>query len=232
MKIQLLKTKTSFLMFFSLLINLAVVLYLGRQFYYRHQSSFSSNAIFYAYSRETVYDLLPIADSDVVFAGDSHMQFFEANEFLPGHNIKNRGIVEDNCAGVLHRVNQFTKGHPQKIFLEIGVNDLWQGAQPDSVSYHIKIIIEKLKINSPNTKIYVSSLFPSSAKKSKDIRDLIPQVNANLRKVCQESNVEFIDAYQRFADNGALNSRFDCGDGIHLNGQGYKAWSKLLQAYL
>lgn len=216
---------------FSLCCNFLVVLFLIRQYYYRHRMSLDKS-ISYAYNRQTVFKLLPVKDSDIVFAGDSHTQFFIFDEFFPGRKIKNRGIVEDNTLGLLNRANQFLEGHPQKIFLEIGVNDLWDNIPPDTVVGRIDATIRLIKKKSPHSKILVNSLFPSSAKRGADIKLLIPEVNRKLKSLCDQERTQFIDCYGEFSDQGALSSQYDCGDGIHLNGNGYKKWSEIVSKFL
>ena len=220
-----------FLLICSLACNMLMIIYLGKQFYYSHSIS-PKHKITFAYNRQTVFDILPIFKTDIVFAGDSHTQFFELAEFFLDRNIKNRGIYGDISAGLLSRMNQVTEGQPRKIFLEIGYNDLCEKITPDSISKNIVLMVKYIRRQSPDSEIYINSVFPSSAKRGIEISQ-IPIINEKIKQICRSYKIAYIDIYVKLAtNNGLLDRRFDCGDGIHLNGQGYKVWSEIIHPYL
>lgn len=67
----------------------------------------------------------------------------------------------DITAEVLNRLNPITKGHPAKIFIQIGINDFWnQHISVYSALKNFTKIIKTIKRDSPKTKYIqkVSSL--------------------------------------------------------------------------
>ena len=57
----------------------------------------------------------------------------------------------------------------------------------------------------------------------------IVDLNEWLRSYCAKNKVHLIDAYVALVDyQEALAPEFDSGDGVHLNGEGYKAFGKYI----
>ena len=123
---------------------------------YAQQPSYSK---FY-YQRASLFEELPIQSQDVVFLGNSITNGSEWHELFNAPNFKNRGISGDLAQGVYDRLQPIIKGKPQKVFLLIGINDLQRGTPPDSVIYWVQKIIQQLKQQSPDTKLYIQSILP------------------------------------------------------------------------
>jgi lysophospholipase L1-like esterase len=88
------------------------------------------------------------------------------------------------------------------------------------------------------TKIYVQSLFPVENGRKEfptycnpKINREVREVNEELQKYSAKNNITFIDTYSTFDLNGQLNPKYSV-DGIHLSGQGYLLWTKLLRPYV
>lgn len=225
----------------SICVNFAALYFGVKHVYYKtgkKNTVFSEkptlNNLSYYLNRQTVYDIFPVTQNDIVFAGDSHTQRFDVAEYFPGYNIKDRGIDKDISLGLLKRVDQITHGHPKKIFIEIGFNDLWFNFTADTIINHIKTIIDTIKIKSPGSEIYVNSIFPCSNNDgSIDFRVLVPILNTKLKRLCNSYDIPYIDINSKLNDNkDGLNHKYDAGDGIHLNGLGYLVWASLLKPYL
>ena len=211
----------------SLIINICFAGYLLIKKYQSSQHVVVVKPAYYL-NRQTIFDILPITKNDIVFAGDSHTQFFEVHEFFPAYQIKNRGIFDDVSSGLLDRMKQVTSGQPKKIFIEIGFNDIGD-ISADSVNKNIKAIIEFIKHQSPSSLIYINSIFPSG----RDIyKPLVPVFNNKIKNLCMQYHIPYIDVYAKLSTGGLLDKRYDCGDGVHLNGQGYLVWSACLKPYL
>lgn len=188
----------------------------------------------YYLNTQTMYALLPIKKHDFVLVGDSHTKRFNFTEyFAADFYVKNRGIEGDISAGVLNRMNQIIPGKPEKIFIEIGYNDLTYQITPDSVCKNIKLIVNKIKTGSPTTKIYINSVFPSDrADLGVTVKEEIKELNRCLKQLCKDDSIPYIDIYSKLSDKGILNKKYDSGDGIHLNGPGYIVWAETLKPYL
>lgn len=214
--------------YLSILLNIAFLYKISKDFYKGYKQSHPSEEVVYLFNRQTVYENLAIDKQDVVFIGDSHTQKFELHEFFHQINVKNRGIDGDITAGVLERLALITKGHPEKIFLQIGINDIFMRHDIIKAVPNYERIISRIKAESPATKIYVQSIMPSKFAS----QDTVIKYNEALKEISRKNNLTFIDLYSTFNHQGVLDERYDCGDGIHLNGAGYVAWTKILQPYL
>jgi lysophospholipase L1-like esterase len=223
-------TGIKLLLALSIILNLVAAFYVAKRYYYNKDYSKKAarpKSLYYL-NRQTVYDLFPVTKNDIVFIGDSHTQRFDVAEYLKGYPIINRGIDYDKTEGVLDRLYEVTDGKPKKVFIEIGFNDLYGELSPTAAYENIISIIKIIKEKSPNTKIYLTSLFPSNTKANV----LVPEMNSKLKKVCSDFNIPFIDVYSKLLKDGLLNVKYDGGDGVHLNGQGYQIWSDIVRHYL
>lgn len=55
------------------------------------------------------------------------------------------------------------------------------------------------------------------------------ELNEWLRGYCTTNRIQLVDAYPALADHeGLLEGKYDSGDGVHLNGDGYKAFGKFI----
>lgn len=167
--------------------------------------------------------------------GDSHIQGFEWAEAFPTVNIKNRGIGGDISKGLLARLDEVLDSKPLKVFIQIGVNDIVNGYDPDSIITNYQKIIEHVQRDSPKTGIYAHSILPTDlslprSNESSMVR--IRNLNNALYTLCQESGAVYIDLFQSFELSGGLNESYDLGDGLHLNRNGYLKWCALIEQYV
>jgi lysophospholipase L1-like esterase len=220
--------KIKILIAISLLLNLLFLYKVSKDYYKTYQQEHKTGEVTYLFNRQTVYKLLPIAKKDIVFIGDSHTQKFDVAEFFNNMHIKNRGIDGDVTAGVLNRLSDITKGHPDKIFLQIGINDIFQRKDIINAIPNYRRIIRRILEDSSESKIYIESIIPSSFAN----QDTVIKYNNIIQKISKDNGLTFIDLYDKFNDSGKLKAKYDCGDSIHLNGEGYVLWSEILKPYL
>jgi len=171
----------------------------------------------------------------IIFLGDSQTEFFAINEFFNNSKILNRGIAGDETTNILNRLQEVTDRDPQKVFLEIGWNDLFaKNVLVDSCVKNVELILSRLKMNSPKTIIYMESMFPSSriSLNKKPMINEIIQYNAMLKNYCKQNNIIFIDVFSSLVKGKALNPLYDRGDQVHLNEEGYRVWRDQLLKYL
>lgn len=211
--------------FISLMINIILFGWIAEK---KYKDDTSVPHLAYFMNRQNIYNMLPVKATDIVFIGDSHTQYFDLPEFFNTTAIKNRGISGDVTSGVLNRLNPIIDGHPAKIFLQIGINDLHRGISNDSAIKNMGRIICAIHDHSPATEIFMESLLPTTIVNQEQIL----KYNNSLRELSLKNNIIFIDLYNTFSDKGKLNDKFDCGDGLHLNGKGYMQWRNILNKYL
>lgn len=140
----------------------------------------------------------------------------------------------DNSFGVLAGMDRVISSKPKKIFLMIGTNDLARKIPLEIITRNVQRIVDKVKLNSPKTQIYIQSVFPINVNKTmaasyrfNNPKDLQP--NKMYTDLCKKNNLTFIDLYPLFLDEkGGLKAELT-RDGIHPNGIVYKQWIEFLQ---
>lgn len=192
----------------------------------------------YYEQRKSLFEVLSDTKGEIIFLGNSITDGAEWSELFINKHVKNRGISGDNTEGVLFRLNEVTRSKPKKVFLLIGINDLSRGIAKDTVFLNICVIVRKIKIDSPRTKVYVQSLLPvndsfglfkSHTNKAAEVF----WINAQLKDWCEKEKYTFVDLYSRFKspDSERLNPKLT-NDGLHLTGDGYLLWVKTVKPYI
>lgn len=100
------------------------------------------------HQRESLFDILPTSHQDIIFLGNSITNGAEWTELFRNPLCKNRGISGDVTAGVLNRIDPIAAGHPAKVFLLIGINDLARNISTDSILNNIYLIADILRSRS------------------------------------------------------------------------------------
>ncbi len=228
----------------SILVNLTLFGFLGYKYLNNHVTAVSNKTLTnqsndtqlkFFLGRNEVFTMLPNDSNEIIMLGNSLTHNFEWHEMFPDVTIKNRGINGDITLGVLQRLPEITESKPAKIFIEIGVNDIQQGFEVDEIILNYGNILKKIKSQSSTTKVYVQSILPTNLNlfgSDKNIEDIILDLNSKLEQLCIDHNITFIDLYATFNDNGKLKSQYDCGDHLHLNGDGYLAWCNYINSYI
>lgn len=201
------------------------------------QAQEQKHSTFY-YQRATLFEVLPTSKSDIIFLGNSITNGGEWAELLRNPHAKNRGISGDTTQGVLDRLSTITKGKPSKIFLLIGTNDLSRGKSVDEVAKNVEKIVERVKRESPATKLYVQSVFPVNPKFNKFLGHMnrqkdIAALNAKIKAIAAHHGVTYIDVYKSLVtpSTDVMNPEYT-NDGLHLLGKGYLKWVDVLKPYL
>ncbi len=231
----------NFKLFFllSLLINLVLGLILFKEKYYKYFDNYEekSNNVYFL-NRDELFKVFPKSKNSIIFIGNSLTQNFELAELFQNLSIKNRGIISDYTSTLYNRLEPIIEEKPEKIFIEIGINDLGINLPNDTLIKNYTKIIEKLQSETPNSKIYIQSLFPvkNESQYLKSITN--PEVNKNvvlvnkeLKSICEKKKLTYIDIYSSFELEGQMNPKYSI-DGVHLNGAGYLLWRDKLKSFV
>lgn len=180
-----------------------------------------------------------IGPKDIVMLGNSLTEGGKDwGARLNKKNIRNRGIVGDEAMGVYDRLHQILPGHPAKLFLLIGINDVSHNLTADSVVTLITLLVDRIKRESPETKLYLQSLLPinESVCKYKTMigkTDIVPEINRKLEALTASRKIPFINLFPLFTEKGTNVLRKELTrDGLHLTEEGYEIWGKKLKKYL
>jgi sialate O-acetylesterase len=187
--------------------------------------------------RASLFSKLTITPKDIVFIGNSITNGAEWNELFPRKRVKNRGISGDTSEGVYDRLDPVVKGKPAKIFILIGINDISRDVKVEDIVLNMKRIVKEIQKKSPKTKIYIQSILPVNPDfgifKGHEKPQLIKEINQQYQNIAKEYNVNYINLYPHFLEEGTdrMNEKYT-NEGLHLLGEGYLLWSKIIKPYL
>lgn len=221
--------------FFGFLLFLAISFEINAQMIQPHfpDSLFST----YYHQRVSHFKSLPTTKESIIFLGDSISDGAEWSELFGDHRILNRGISGDYTTGILNRLDEVYTRKPAKVFLLIGINDLTRNINTDSIVKNIIWIVELIKTKSPNTQIYVQSVFPVNEQFGKfsghtSKKAQILTLNEELSTIHKTQKFEYIDIYSYLVDSaGRLDSQYT-NDGLHLSSKGYLQWKEVISGKL
>lgn len=192
----------------------------------------------YYYQRASLFEELTVTSGDIVFLGNSITDGCEWAELFGDQRIKNRGISGDIVMGVYDRLEPILRGKPAKIFLLIGINDVSHGKPAATIVEQIGMIVEKIKTDSPQTRLYIQSVLPVSDYynlfTAATLRgDTVTDINKGLEALAQKENLTYIDIYSLFIIPGTnkLDEQYS-NDGLHLMGAAYRKWAEYLRPYV
>lgn len=187
--------------------------------------------------RVSLFDKLPIYENDIVFLGNSITDGGEWQELFQMGNVKNRGISSDVIDGVRDRLSQVTDGHPQKIFLLIGINDVSHHLGVTKIAEKYERLVKEIRRQTPGTQLYLQSVMPinNDFARYKNLRgeeQTVVDLNKRILRIAEENGAVYIDLWPALADSAGKLKRGYTNDGLHLTGDGYKAWISLIEPYV
>ena len=177
-----------------------------------------------------------IGNKDIVMLGNSLTE--NGGDWaarLSNKNVRNRGIIGDEVMGVYDRLHQILPGHPAKLFLLIGVNDVSHDLTTDTIVGMIRVTVERIRKESPDTKLYLQSLLPINEsfgryKRLAGKTNMIPEINKQLEELAKEKGLTYINLFPLFTEKGRNVLRAELTtDGLHLKEEGYKIWVKAIR---
>ena len=197
-----------------------------------------ANADSYYDRKVSLFELLPIDSTDIVFLGNSITDGGEFQELLKMKNVKNRGISSDVISGVQKRLDQVLRGKPAKVFLLIGINDVSHNLSVSTLAKKYETLVKAIRSKSPGTKLYLQSVMPinNDFKIYKSLigkEKTITAFNARIKQIAKNNGCTYIDLTSVLADpkTGKMHLSYT-NDGLHLTGKGYRAWMKAVKPYL
>ena len=174
---------------------------------------------------------LPERPGSIVFLGDSQIEQAEWHEIF-GDNpmVLNRGISGDYTAGVLARLGEVLRHKPLKIFLLVGVNDLFFGKKPSEIEADYRAIVRRTRSESPDSELLLMSVLPVN-NKVRDVgltNDQVRALNERIRQIAKDYALPYLDLNTQLSDaDGNLAAKFT-DDGLHVNGLGYVVVEKVM----
>ena len=183
-----------------------------------------------------------VRDVNTILLGDSYTdsQFyrtlnsnFVGNEFY-GSGISGSKVSEwyNNYLGYFDRISL---RHPQKLVINLGVNDIHAGDKSGETTFHsIQALISKLRTELPSVEIYWTTIcnnYFSAAMKNgvNEYATAYNYVNENLKTYA--ATLDYLNVIDLNAKINRDRSMF-ISDGLHLNEMGYNIFTKLISQTL
>ena len=178
----------------------------------------------------------PMTRGGVVFLGNSLTEYANWKELLGDSTVVNRGIAGDNTYGVLDRLEEVISRRPDRLFLEIGVNDIAQDIPVAVIAANIATIVVRVKEGSPGTRVFVNSALPATDHVKTEYPELdqkngqVELLDRELVRLAAAGKFGYIDLNPLLRNKkGDLDEQYAAADGLHLNKAGYAVWVRLLR---
>ena len=180
-----------------------------------------------------------VKEPDIIFIGDSIVEYYPLYELLQtDKRLVNRGIRGYKTDLLLENLDAHLFGQAlDKVF--IGTNDIGKEMPQTETLANLEAIIQEISRDYPLAQIQLLSVLPVNEapayKSTVYVRsnEKIQALNQAYRQLASAyMNVQFIDLYDAFLDEGGQLRPDYTRDGLHLTIAGYAALSKVLQKYL
>ncbi|WP_017661343.1 GDSL-type esterase/lipase family protein [Baaleninema simplex] len=175
-----------------------------------------------------------------VLAGDSISLWFPNELLPPGVTWLNQSISGEGSDGLYNRLPLLDDTEPEKIFINIGINDMLRGTDDETILENHRKIIKDIRWIHPETEIVVQSILPHSAENATwEEREKLLEIpnsrirnlNARLEAIAEVEGAKFLDLYPLFSDDGGRLRTDYSTDGLHLNRRGYEIWRTALLVF-
>jgi lysophospholipase L1-like esterase len=167
----------------------------------------------------------------LLFIGDSLTQWHDWDRRFPAHDVVNLGVSGETVEELLERRDRIRElaGAPDAVFLMTGINNVLQERYGIAGPY--REIVRNFRIWWKGAAIVVQSLLP--VEYSWISNDTIRDLNRKLKDIASAGGAEYLDIHAAFVDKaGKVIPGLLSDDGVHLAGEGYEAWAKVVEEYL
>ena len=193
----------------------------------------------------------PIGYKKIVFLGNSITEGGgDWNDRFNISNAVNRGISGDFTVSMQARLEEIYHYKPLKLFLLIGINDIFDGVvpyeaeeTPKKIAQNIFDIVDSIRYHSKETEIFIHTILPVNEKEFRIDRGFYPEHDYPLKKQILEinhqilelganKNYNIIDLHKSFVnEKGEMDKNF-AKDGLHLNEKGYANWCTQIENFV
>jgi lysophospholipase L1-like esterase len=177
--------------------------------------------------------LKPVADL-TLFTGSSSIRMWKSlTTDFPDHKVLNRGFGGSHISDVLHYFDIVVARHkPNTIVLYCGENDLWSEKPPKQVFADYLEFVRRVHALDSKTKIHYLAAKPSPRRFEKWV--IYQNCNHLISDFCDKNkSLNFVDVSKvMLGKDGQPLPDIWLKDKLHMNGEGYARWTKLLSPLL
>jgi lysophospholipase L1-like esterase len=175
----------------------------------------------------------PPQPGGLLFVGSSSIRLWDVEKTLPGRAILNRGFGGSQMSDVLHYLDRIMLVYrPRCVVLYEGDNDIAAGEAAAQVADEFRQLAQRLHQALPDTRLVYLSIKPSLARWH--LYGKMQQANQAIAEYCQQHDrCQFVDVSQVMLDaQGQPLKELFVEDGLHMNDEGYRRWSRLVEPLL
>lgn len=174
------------------------------------------------------FKVTPTESGQIVFAGNSITNMHSWFEAFGSHQeVIGRGNSGGFAYELLDNLESYIDGKPAKFFVMIGTNDVSSGQSAEITARRIETIVRRVRLESPETEVYVQSILPRSANAKPDYEQCNSMVSEWVAQLA-DPKVSFINLSEVCAPingNGTWSH-----DGLHPRPIGYAAWTHAIES--
>lgn len=207
--------------------------YVGKTHLNRAADGEEAGEATYHKTRASVYRSITRQEGPcIVMLGASIVEGGLWNELFPFSHTFNRGISGDRTDDILDRVADVKAMSPDKIFLQVGRNDMGGKETIDVAGCwsNYEKLIKTVKKELPEADLYVQSVFPvgRQVEYCDQFNAAAQQLNKLLEAGTERYEYFYLDIWSVLADEqGYMNEDYSY-DGVHLVADGYFKWATVL----
>jgi lysophospholipase L1-like esterase len=149
-----------------------------------------------------------------------------------GDKVANFGIGGDRTQHVLWRNDdgELENIHPKVVVLMIGTNN--SGSDPaEEIANGVTKIVKQIR-DKTGAKVLLLSVFPRGQNDENAQRKVNAQVNEQIKKLDDGTNVRYLEIWKQFLDKDGDLSKDIMPDYLHPNQKGYEIWADAMQPLL
>jgi lysophospholipase L1-like esterase len=173
----------------------------------------------------------PPPPNGLLFIGSSSIRLWKslAQDF-PDHRVINRGFGGSQLMDSIHFMDRIVVPYrPAQIVIYAGANDINAGKSPEEVFADYKQFVAKVHGALPETRIAFISIAPNPARweQVEKIREANRLVEQHTRS---DPRLGYIDAFSAMlGTDGLPKPEIFVEDRLHMNGEGYRIWTRLVR---
>jgi lysophospholipase L1-like esterase len=165
----------------------------------------------------------------VLFVGSSSIRMWPTAESFPGLAVINRGFGGSHVSDVNHFAQRIVlKYRPRLIVFYAGDNDIAADKSPRQVFDDFQALVQLVHERLPEARVIYLPIKPSLARWARWPQ--MQNVNAQVEQLARtDQRLVYVNtATPMLGADGRPRRELFLDDGLHLNDNGYKLWTKVL----
>ncbi len=173
------------------------------------------------------------APAGILFVGSSSIRLWNVAESFPSRHVINRGFGGSHIADCVRYADRIVWPYqPRTVVFYAGDNDIAAGKSPARVLEDFRAFVNKVQEALPDTRIVFVSIKPSIQRWA--LVEKIRGANEKIRDYARsDKRLAFADVYTpMLGPDGRPRPELFQKDGLHLNAEGYRLWTSVLDPWL